>query len=91
MKTLRLHADYYTEPLWDIESADYVTPAELGLSANTEADLRDWQKEYDSLLDLENPREALAPAPDFNNRGQQIASQIQAEVGNRYRVQYIPR
>ncbi len=91
MTTLKLHADYYTEPLWNVEAADYASPAELGLSAQTEADLKDWQEEYDSLLDLDNPRDVAAPAPAVNDRGQQIASQIQSEVGDRYQVQYVPR
>lgn len=87
-KVLRMIADYGVDPLFDANAADYVEPEDLGLSAGLAADLADWQAVYDALLDLDDVENIGDPPADFNDRGRALADRIQAEVGDRYQVEY---
>ncbi len=93
MKRIRVMADYHTYPLWisiDDGFEDNINPENLPISKNLIAKFMNWAKQYDAILNLEDPASSDFPSKDaeqnFINEGKILSEQLQQELGNEYEV-----
>lgn len=92
MKAIKLMADYFCYPLWDLTPGQYrdISPTSLPLSDSLREALMDWACAYDAILDLDNPSEAgfktQEDADAFKATGYALAERLQRELGSEYSV-----
>jgi hypothetical protein len=86
---LRLAADFDASPLWS--RGGNVRIEDLPLSPQLNAELRRWAEEFDATTPRgpRMKRGGHVPA-DWTERGQRLAYQLQAEVGDTFVVVYDP-
>lgn len=96
MKKIRVMADYHTYPLWvsiDNDFENNINPENLPISADLIAKLMNWAKQYDSILNLEDPASSDFPSKEeqnFMNEGKTLSVQLQQELGSAYEVVFQP-
>ncbi len=92
--TVRVHADYFAEPLWIFADGDLnnALPGQLAMSPGLVVDLRRWADEYDTILDRDDPRLSgfadAAAEESFGKRGLRLARRLAAELGGSWSVSY---
>lgn len=84
---LRLTADFDASPLWTPEGN---LPVEaLSLSPRLTAQLRCWADDFDATAPRGPRMKSGGYLPnDWTERGRRLAHQLQAEVGESFRVMY---
>jgi hypothetical protein len=93
MRRLKLMADYYCFPLWDLTEGNYgdVDPSTLPISAQLQTDLLSWADIYDSILVVDDPRSSAFPnesaRQNFQRRGQELGERLALELGDAYSVE----
>jgi hypothetical protein len=86
---LRLAADFDASPLWTPEGN--IRIGDLALSPRLSAELRRWAEEFDATTPRgpRMKRGGVVPT-DWTERGQRLAHELQAEVGDTFVVVYDP-
>ena len=91
-KRIKLMADYKYYPLWDLDDIGDIDPSELPLSSHTIARLLQWQKNYDEIMNWDDPASSdFAKEEDrvaFEREGISLWQQLQKELGDEYEVRY---
>ena len=88
MKHIKLMPDYGCYPLWFYDDKDVgcIDPVSLGLSEKLVSKLNDWQYEYDSTLNHDDPVKSgflsTKLENDFVSRGYLLATELQNELIN---------
>lgn len=95
-RILKLMTDYGCFSLWeyadDGDLIDNVNPDDLPLKADLKAALRAWANAYDKTLNQAYPPDSgfANPAEEeaFENEGRRLWTELQAQLGPKYRVTY---
>jgi hypothetical protein len=87
---LRLAADFDASPLWSREGN--IPIEDLPLSPRLNAELHRWAEEFDATISRgpRMKRGGYVPT-DWTERGQRLAHELQAEVGDTFVVVYDPQ
>lgn len=91
---IKVMADYESFPLWqrDSEGTTNIDPATLPISQHLARELLRWAEAYDGTLNRSDPLSSGFPSPvaevDFYAQGERLASQLAAELGPGYAVEY---
>lgn len=83
---LKLIADYFSWPLWDVDAIDTVDPQNLPHSKSLIRDLSEWQIRFDAILDTNDPTssgfETQADEDDFCDAGWDLLDRLKTEMPN---------
>ena len=84
---LRLAADFAASPLWTLEGN--IPIKDLPLSTRLNAELHRWAEDFDATTPrgLRMKRRGYVPR-EWTERGQRLAGELQAEVGDAFVVVY---
>jgi len=91
---LKVMADYYCYPLWLIDQNDLknISPESLLLDTKMIQQLYEWAGKYDSILDLNDPRNSGFPSPQahraFVDSGLQIAKELIKHIDATWSITY---
>ncbi len=92
MRALKLMADYFSYPLWDVDDPDNVDPASLPLSDGLRARLEAWADTFDAILNDDDPATSDFPSESarraFDEEGVRLWYGLSAELGPEYSVSY---
>ena len=81
MTRITVMADYYAFPLWTDDNG-MLDPTSLPLPADLRARLTEWGQEYtDTLTHNAYQWTSAAAHQDWNDRGRDLADQVQHELG----------
>lgn len=87
-KVVRLTADRGAVPLWDTEQPEALSWEGLPLSARLQAELREWSDRFDTRLATRFRWEARGGQHGWEADGRRLATWLQSELGDGYRVEY---
>ena len=86
---LRVFPDYCADPVWnDTGMADLDA---LQVSGWLQDELREWAREWEDLMGVRELRYAIVDERAhrvWQRRGRKLAQQLQADLGDAYRVEY---
>ncbi len=86
---LRVFPDHHADPVWD--DGGMVDLDRLPISGGLRDDLRSWAREWEDLLGVYEHRYAVldeAAHEAWRRHGRTLAVRLQAELGDRHRVEY---
>jgi hypothetical protein len=92
MRAIKLMADYASHPLWEAspDAVGNIDPAVLPVSDALKNRLRAWAESFDRTLNDDDPLASGFASADeaegFARDGQDLARDLQAELGPEYRV-----
>jgi hypothetical protein len=96
MRTIKLMADYFCHPLWDRtpgrggDRDPNIDPDELPISEELKNRLTNWAKNFDAILNMDDPASSGFPSKDdelrFSQQGAKLAESLRAELGSEFRI-----
>lgn len=92
MRTLKLMADYFCFPLWEVSSdvVGDVDPSSLPISEELQNQLMQWAAAYDAILNMEDPASTDFKSEEervvFEREGYRLASALRQELGSNFKV-----
>jgi hypothetical protein len=93
-KKIKLHADYYSFPVWWVESDTVVCfdPSQLPITSELLKRLMNWQDQYDSTLNMNDPIESGfendIEEELFESEGLSLWAELREELLGEYDVYY---
>lgn len=93
MKRIKVMADYHCWPLWEAgDELGDIDPASLPISDELRAGLLEWAREFDAILNAEDPAASGFPSPaakrQFDKDGRSLAGQLASELRETHEVLY---
>jgi hypothetical protein len=94
---LRLSPDYFCSPLWlddysDPDADPEVNPEDLPVSAKLGGDLWSWAREFDAILNENDPSRSEFPSAEaeiqFKKRGLELAQRLRVELAGVATIRY---
>jgi hypothetical protein len=91
---IKLMTDYYSHPLWGLDSDNIgdIDPKKLPLSQETIDRLENWAATYNAILNQEDPASSSFDSPqseeDFEQEGIRLWLQVRQELPENYEVWY---
>ena len=92
IRKIKVMADYQCWPLWEASPGKFgdIDPASLPISDSLRAELLEWKKRFDSILNLDDPASSRFPdaaaEQEFKRMGAALAERLQQELGAGYEV-----
>ena len=98
-RNLKLMADYYCWPVWDLDDDPTFDPEALPITEDLSIRLRKWADAYDATLNQTYPPEGNFESEDakqafierFGAEGEALWRDLRAQLGPNYRVLYYDR
>jgi hypothetical protein len=92
MRKIKLMADYFCFPLWEVSTEVFgdIDPNTLPISEKLQNQLMQWAAVYDGILNMEDPASTDFKSEDdrraFEEEGYRLAQALQTELGENFEV-----